>query len=266
MPTLSPQALAYYGTAIPRMIRGFSDPARAVAALAGASTPQTITLRRGGLRLEVRDKMDIWAVQETTLHRHYDIYGFPVQPGWHVLDIGGGLGDYALLVAHEHPDAHVVAYEPFDASRELFERNRRANGLDQVLVRPEAIGDPGFVRYGHLGRGPGEHAVEPADARTPGAIESISLATALDRADMPRCDLAKLDCEGAEFPILLGADDATLARIDRIVLEYHEGPGRHRSQLAARLTAAGYAVEEFPSIHEGLGYLRAARPGAAAGR
>jgi hypothetical protein len=35
-----------------------------------------------------------------------------------------------------------------------------------------------------------------------------------------RIDLVKIDCEGAEFPILLSA--SLLDRIDRIVGEYHE--------------------------------------------
>ncbi|HMJ36422.1 MAG TPA: FkbM family methyltransferase [Baekduia sp.] len=259
---LSPRRLTYYAAAVPRMLRGFRRPLGAIGALAGATAPRPITLRDNGLRLQVRDRMDVWAVQETTLHRHYEIYGFLVGQGWSVLDIGGGLGDYALLVAHEHPDAHVVAYEPFPGSRELYERNRAANGIQGAEVRPEAIGEPGFVRYADLGRGPGEHAVAPAGPATPDAIESIALETALDRAGMPRCDLAKIDCEGAEFPILLGASDETLARIDRIVLEYHDGPGRDHGELELRLRAAGYEVQEFPSIHEGLGYMRAWRSAA----
>ncbi|HUS57466.1 MAG TPA: FkbM family methyltransferase, partial [Planctomycetota bacterium] len=64
-----------------------------------------------------------------------------------------------------------------------------------------------------------------------------------------RCDLLKLDCEGAEYDALLGAPRALLERIGRIVMEYHPMPNAAQTAdaLAAHLRAAGFGVAVSPS-------------------
>ena len=47
----------------------------------------------------------------------------------------------------------------------------------------------------------------------------------LDGNGPKRCDLLKMDCEGAEYDILYHCPSEVLTRIDRIALEVHGGPG-----------------------------------------
>ena len=81
-----------------------------------------------------------------------------------------------------------------------------------------------------------------------------------------RIDLVKIDCEGAEFPILLTS--SRLDSIDRIVGEYHElraEPPRHVrvpghdeftvDGLAAHLETAGFAVTLEPQATGTFGAL-----------
>ncbi len=88
-------------------------------------------------------------------------------------------------------------------------------------------------------------------------------ATTLDAVfrvhDIERCDLLKIDCEGAEFDILFHACSDTLHRINRICLEYHNGltPFTH-SDLVRLLQSNGFSVAVQPSpVHPHTGYLYA---------
>jgi hypothetical protein len=71
----------------------------------------------------------------------------------------------------------------------------------------------------------------------------------------------KLDCEGAEYEILFKAPDAMLARIDRIVMEYHDNATEYTHRDMARfLEGKGYQIAVFPNVvHPYLGYLSAKR-------
>jgi len=72
-------------------------------------------------------------------------------------------------------------------------------------------------------------------------------------------DLLKLDCEGAEYPILLATKPETLKAIRRIVMEYHDLDARQNHRvLKAYLENAGFQVRlRGNPVHQELGYLYA---------
>jgi len=73
------------------------------------------------------------------------------------------------------------------------------------------------------------------------------------------CDLLKLDCEGAEYPILMNAPQTVLRRIHRIIMEYHDRAGCYtHTDLETFLIANGFRVCTHPNfVHADLGYLYA---------
>jgi len=68
-------------------------------------------------------------------------------------------------------------------------------------------------------------------------VPAVTLADIVDSG----CDLLKLDCEGTEFEALLGADDETLRRAQRIILEFHRFAGSPEA-IVDRLEAAEMTV------------------------
>ena len=53
-------------------------------------------------------------------------------------------------------------------------------------------------------------------------MRSVALADVLSGLPGGACDFLKMDCEGAEYDMLLHLDEVSLKRIRRICLEYHE--------------------------------------------
>ena len=89
----------------------------------------------------------------------------------------------------------------------------------------------------------------------------MALADLFHEHAIERCDLLKIDCEGAEYDILLQSDASVLDKIRHIVLEYHDGVTAYaHTDLAAFLRQHGYRVAvRRNQAHDDLGYLYAWR-------
>lgn len=264
--TAKPSRPLYYITSAWTLLAGLrlrSLPAVVALAL-GRTTPRLLRLRRSALAFRVRDLMDVWMVKEVCLDRDYERASVPLQPGWVVLDIGAGIGEFAIDAARRHPGVTVHACEPAPESFALLCSNARLNDARNVHLHDVAVtGRTGKARLDVSSAHAVRHHVVAESSRqaTSTEVRSVTLADALDEFGIAACDFLKMDCEGAEYAVLLGANRPTLDRIARICLEYHDGPwGTHR-QLVDHLTAAGFRVSLTANrAYRELGFLYAWRP------
>lgn len=90
---------------------------------------------------------------------------------------------------------------------------------------------------------------EPHDGSQ--VVWSAHLKTVLEIAG-GHVDVMKLDCEGAEYDIVLGADSQTLSQIDNIVGEYHGADLSAHASLFSRLEDAGFKVSHRGSSQPSL--------------
>jgi FkbM family methyltransferase len=208
--------------------------------------------------------MDIWVIKETLFDRFYDRCGMQVRKDWNILDIGGGLGDYTVYAARQASSGTVYAFEPLPESFSLMEQNCRENGVKNVALFAEAIWSKDSEVALDTDTGPQvtfmshqatEHSTSKIRAR------SVTLETALRSLNLNRCDLLKMDCEGAEYDILLNTSADTLKKIDRITMEYHDNLTPHSHvELISFLINQGYHVETRRCfVHDDRGYLYARR-------
>lgn len=258
---------AYYSFSIAELVFGIRNWPTAMRLFLQRqpSRSATIQLRRSNIRLRVRGAMDVWIAKETFLDRFYERYGTPVQDGWTVVDVGAGIGDFPIYVGHNHPSTRVYAFEPFPESFALLQQNLQLNRITNVQAFPEAIGAESGTLSLDLSSG------EPLQFSTGSAtqpektlsVPCLSLADAFQRLALDRCDLLKLDCEGAEYDILFSTSDATLHQIGQIVMEYHEGVTKYGARdLVQYLTGKGFQVRTHPNpVHGHLGFLHASRAG-----
>ncbi len=250
----------YYARSIPLMLGGFRNwPALIPALLSGRKRVVQI----GALQFAYRDAMDLWTIKETCLDDHYRVAGRGIGAGGVVIDIGAGLGDFAILAAHSYPGAIVYAFEPFPESAELCRRNLALNRVANVQLFAHAVGaQNGTLRLDTSAGTAVQHRTIGDQAGAAGlTVTSRSLATIFAEQQLTHCDLLKLDCEGAEFAILLKLDPAILASIQMISLEYHNGVTAHTHQdLIALLERAGFRLEQRSNpVHAHLGMLHAYR-------
>ncbi|MBN1563521.1 MAG: FkbM family methyltransferase [Anaerolineae bacterium] len=261
----------YYLSSIPTLLLRFHDLPVILAAFLGLPRPKPFLVRlKNGCQFYVRGAIDIWIIKETVLDRDYEVHGVPVQDGWTVLDIGAGLGDFAISVAREHPHCRVIAFEPFAESYALLQQNLALNNVTTVQAFPHAIGSGQIqlqtasgIAVKHSTAQVASSVAADAGESGPGMVDvqSKTLAQVFADLDIARCDFLKMDCEGAEYAILLECSPETLRQITHISLEYHDDitPYSHRD-LAAFLRDAGFEVCTIPNpAHREIGFLAATR-------
>ena len=222
---------------------------------------------RDGTQYRVRSLMDAWIIKETNIDRDYEKYGVPIEDGWNIVDIGAGLGDFAIFAARQAPRGHVYAYEPAPDSVVLLQQNLAINELSNVAVFPYAVADKAGVLNLDLSGGVAVQ-YSTVDSKTGPTnwveVESVALADAVALPSGGKCDLLKIDAEGAEYDMLLNLDEESLRNIRRICIEYHEfvTPFSH-VDLERHFQAKGWDVRVTPSrVRKDLGFLYAARRGA----
>jgi FkbM family methyltransferase len=258
---------AYYLSSLPALLSGMENWWLLGLLILGARAEPTpiLRLRRSRLRFRVRTAMDIWVVKEVCLDREYERGGVALLDGWTFVDVGAGIGDFSISIARRFPGSRVVALEPYRPSYQILLENLRLNGAANVQPHPIALGagratlplragtaEPGQSSTARGGEGVGPK-VEEVPAR--------SLAALLEELAIPHCDFLKMDCEGAEYEILMSSDPGTLGRIRHLALEYHDGYTRHQhGELEAFLESNGFRVRTFPSrAHREIGYLFASQ-------
>lgn len=251
--------LRYYASSLVTLAAGVRNPLAVLLALATGRKPFLLELANG-LRFLVRGPLDVWIVKETCLDGEYDAWA-PVPGACSVVfDVGAGLGDFAVHAARRWPEARVFSFEPHPETFSLLERNLALDGVTQVVAVRAALTGAGtaeaVLREGHS-------ASERSTATGSGpgiAVPSTTLGRAFETHRIERCGFLKIDIEGAEFDVLLSADEATLGRVEALCLEWHEGPGRTIEALASHLSACGFAVRLRRSpVHAHLGLLDARR-------
>ncbi len=255
--------LRYYLSSIPTLLTGIQNWS-ACAMLPFRRDPLILQLRNG-LRFKVRTLMDVWIIKETCLDRDYEKNGTAIQDGWTVIDIGAAAGDFAILTASEHSTAWVLAYEPSPTSFKLLRENLALNEVENLKTFPLAVAAVnGTLTLTTTGEAVQHSTMKPVREKTsPHTVEiqAISLENVFRVNGLNRCHFLKMDCEGGEFDILLKTSPETLARIDRICLEYHDGFTEFsHTDLVKHLQQNGYQVKITPNpVHGYLGFLYAYR-------
>ena len=253
----------YYLASIPTLFLGVKNRLTMLRVFAGQTrrAPTLIELRNG-LRFQIRTPMDVWVLKEAVLERQYERASVAIQDGWTIIDIGAGIGDFAIGVAHAHPRANVFAFEPFPESFALLQENLRLNSISNVKAFPLAIGNTSGTMQLTLA------TPEPVQHRTVGTTTNTTTgitvtSTTLDQVfaehKLAACDYLKMDCEGAEYEIFFGMNPATLKKIRHICLEHHNGVTQYSHvDLIRFFEQNGFRAKRIPNpAHSDLGLVYA---------
>jgi len=168
------------------------------------------------------------------------------------LDVGAHVGQFTLLASNlVGPRGRVVSFEPDPLTFRLLRKSIALNKLTNVVAVRAALADVNAVLSFHLSqaRNIGANSLRPPaqglDARSSVPVECWRMDDFLQRNNIPKPDLVKIDVEGAELLVLDGARE-TLSGPDQpiLIVEFCEITlaqfGANCQQLAARLESFGY--------------------------
>lgn len=209
-------------------------------------TPQGVTFtgRDGSIS-------DPLVVKETWVENVYRITEADLADTGVLIDVGANIG--AVTLWGVSLGAHVIAVEPDPDNRAVLKTNLDHNsalpGVATVLpvaVAPEA----GTVL---LEPDHGHSQVVPTVSHSTIEVEAITLAEVYTRAEVPYADVLKIDIEGLEYPVLLGAPREVLRKARYLTIEFDAAEQGTFGYLVAKL-ACDYHVEILGSPERG-GYL-----------
>lgn len=211
-----------------------------------------LRLRTGGVLRAPNNRLGAFPMFEVLAGDAYHLGRLPWTPSLgsalSVLDVGAHVGAFTVAIAQRYPAAKVSCYEPSPTTAGYLRANITANHLDQrVQIHAAAVAsETGSVHLYSDGDASCEATtIDPAlgsegRSRTVIVCPAVAFETAVGSAG--NVDLVKLDCEGAEYDIVLNSDPSCWEHVSCVLLEYHPVAGHSWEELAGRFGQLGFAV------------------------
>lgn len=211
---------------------------------------------RDGTAFDIRPHRGDWyAFNEVCLWNIYSFLGERLSPGDRVMDVGANIGCFAVRAARAvGPTGKVIAIEPEIETFRQLERNISLNNLTNVVTKQVAMAKKRGTATLHLASNAVYTSLfqEIADRSTSKDVQEVATITLddiLEEYGWDRCQLLKLDCEGAEHEIIGNMTAETASKIDRIALEIHQMAGVTTDNLIDKLKSFGFSAKNQNNIY-----------------
>lgn len=144
-----------------------------------------------------------------------------------ILDVGANIGTHSVALAKKSPQGILLAFEPQRLLYQMLCANLALNGIQNVYAYQAGVGDkPGLVNVPVIAHqedsNRGALSIEGHAHGEPTPILTI------DQLHLPHCHIIKIDVEGMECKVLMGAEN-TIARFKPVI--FVENNTINRSQL-----------------------------------
>ena len=206
---------------------------------------------RNGIRIKTGAGVDSSTIAITFIKKDYG----DINDDYTIVDIGANIGVYSIFAVSESKNTTVYAYEPMLSSFNLLMENIRINGLEKYIF-PFNIGvcDRKEKRKLYLGKDSSSHSLYlKGENEQYVEIECLALKDIFDDNNIERCDILKLNCEGAEFDIFYNTPDKYFMKIREIRFECHDRGSNgnyNKEELINFLKKKGFGVRKFKRYSE----------------
>lgn len=162
---------------------------------------------------------DVSAFGQVMIEREYDIdLGFIPEI---IIDCGANIGLATLAFKNRYPDAQIISLEPEASNYTMLLKNTaRYDAIHPLQAgiwwrnARLVIEDTGAKHWAFTVR-------EAAD-NEPDAIEALSISDIIERFDLPRIDVLKMDIEGSEKEVFSRGFEQWLPKVRVLIIELHD--------------------------------------------
>jgi len=162
---------------------------------------------------------DAWALKEVLLDGEYDF--LPMISPKVIIDAGANIGLAAVFFANKFPDAMVFALEPEESNFKLLEKNIAA--YPQIKALKIAIWNEN--KHINLVDASGGHwgfvTRDDVSFEQRGLVEAITMDRLMEKLNLERIDILKVDIEGAEIEVFENPAK-WIEKVRIIMIELHE--------------------------------------------
>ena len=213
-----------------------------------------------GLRLAKLDEVnllfrggtdDLSTMMNIFLFGEYCKY-FPFKETAKIIDIGAQNGYFSIWAfINTNRGSRIFAYEPAQDNHEIALSNIKNNNISNIRLYNKGVsGRRGeLILYLNEKHTVG-HSVYKERVMKCGmekiseiSIECVTLEDVFHENEIDNCDFCKIDCEGAEFDILLNAPEDILQKVKVYSIEFHEFCGHKVDELVNLYKKNNFQVE-----------------------
>ena len=147
-----------------------------------------------------------------------------------IVDIGGNIGFFSFFILSKKPKSKILIYEPFQENIKLIHHTIEQNTQikNNINIFPNAVTETNkeiIALYvsDNIQQTAVASIYDNFDNRNSKKIEveTINIEAIFKENNLEQIDVLKLDCEGAEYPILYKTDPIILMKINLILIEVH---------------------------------------------
>ncbi len=173
------------------------------------------------IKIKIRtNSTDIMQLATVWLTEDYKIPEFEIGENDIIIDIGAHIGLFSLFVSQYCKNGRIYCFEPILENYNLLLENIELNENKNIIPFNHAVSKNNenikiFLNFddsAHSILSSGENFVE---------VKSTTLQRIFDENKITKCDLLKLDCEGAEYEIIDSVPNEYLLKINKLIIEYH---------------------------------------------
>ncbi len=177
---------------------------------------------------------------------------FPFYKKSTILDIGAHYGYFSLFAAQNSAQgSHIIAVEPDNANFKMLQKNIASSGYENITTLYYAVGSEDGVSRLYHGRSTNHSILQSYDLLNKDLpydeVNSVSLEKLFAENKIEQVDFLKMDCEGAEFPILTSTPPHVFERIETISMEFHDlrDPDYSAEALLQILISQGFEIVKY---------------------
>ncbi|MFB8798801.1 MAG: FkbM family methyltransferase [Microcoleus sp.] len=167
-----------------------------------------------------------------------------------IIDIGANVGLFPVAARNRFPQAVIHAYEP-NPNLESYLKHQSEIAKFEYFMEAVGVQDGKVTLDIREVSGKTRSTVSES-----GDIPMVSLKRAIERIG-GRVDLAKVDCEGAEW--LLFEDTDTWQLVQNLALEYHLWSGHSHAETRQVIENLGFQIKKQIPIDKWYGLILASR-------
>lgn len=155
-----------------------------------------------------------------------------------VVDIGANIGDTAIFYALNGAKK-VIGIEPFPKNFQLARENIIVNNLDEIieLLQAGCSSKKGIIKIDPKYQSNIESKLRNFDSGVD--IPLLTLKEIIEKFEIPKNSVLKIDCEGCEYDIIENTPSKILTQFSSMQIEYHSG----FYNLKRKLESIGYNVK-----------------------
>ena len=157
-----------------------------------------------------------------------------------VIDLGAHIGIFSVMVNRK-----VYAIEPNKENFGLLSENIKLNHNNITPIKL-AISDKNGKETLWNGVHSARNSLTRIETENSEVVNTMTLKHFFDKNKIKKCDLLKIDVEGAEYKILYSTPDSIFNKIKRIVMEIHPIEGKSKQELVEFIKSKNFDVRFNP--------------------